>query len=274
MKSCLLEPEPYRVLANRQETADTSTLVLEQIEGEGMTLAPGQFAMVYAYGVGEAPISVSGDSDAGGTVHTVRDVGAVTHAIARAQPDSVLGLRGPFGVGWPLGEAIDRDVVIVAGGLGMAPLRPVVERVIADRSWYRQVSLLYGARTPADLLYRDELQEWDRDGQIAVELTVDSAEQEWAGRVGVVPKLLSRAQFDPGGCVAFVCGPEVMMRFTAAALLDAGVAGERIYVSLERHMECGVGLCGHCQLGPTLICRDGPVYRYTDVAPWLFLKEL
>jgi NAD(P)H-flavin reductase len=262
------------VLANRNETSDTSTLVLEQVTGGGMALAPGQFAMIYAYGVGEAPISVSGASSASGTTHTVRDVGAVTHAIGRAKPDSVLGLRGPFGVGWPLGEAIDRDVVVIAGGLGMAPLRPVINRILADRSWYRRVSLLYGARTPDDRLYRDELASWTREGQIAVELTVDSAETEWTGRVGVVPKLLSGAEFDPNGCVAFVCGPEIMMRFSAAALLDAGVPGERIYVSLERHMECGVGLCGHCQLGPTLICRDGPVYRYSDVAPWLFVKEL
>lgn len=271
---CRLTPQLYRVLDNRRETADTSTLILQDIDGSGISAAPGQFTMVYAFGVGEAPISVSARGDDAAVVHTVRDVGPVTHAVAEAAPGSVIGLRGPFGVGWPIEAAAGRDLVIVAGGLGMAPLRPVVSHVLDLPDMFDRVSLLYGARTPDDLLYREELERWQEGDAVAVELTVDSAGHAWTGRVGVVPKLLAVAEFDPENSTAFVCGPEVMMRFTALALLDAGVSAEHIHVSLERHMQCGVGLCGHCQLGPTLICRDGPVYRYADIAPWLNVREL
>ncbi|HEY2541422.1 MAG TPA: FAD/NAD(P)-binding protein [Gaiellaceae bacterium] len=268
-----LTPLPARVADRIRETGDTWTLELEVEAGAAPVIAPGQFMMVYAFGIGEVPISVSGPPNRPGpVVLTVRDVGAVSGAICRSEPGAVLGLRGPFGNAWPVDEAAGGDVVVVAGGIGLAPLRPVVLRAIERRNDYGSVSLLYGARTPDDLLYPVEREAW-RD-EIAVEVTVDAAGGDWTGRVGVVPKLVDAAEFRPETTTAFVCGPEIMMHFTVEALLARGVPAERIMLSMERDMRCGVGLCGHCQLGPTLICRDGPVYSFADLAPWLEVREL
>jgi NAD(P)H-flavin reductase len=268
-----LVPVPFRVAARRQETSDTWTLTLEPLDGR-FAVAPGQFAMVYAFGVGEVPVSVSGlpDRPGGPVVLTVRAVGAVTGAICASEQDAVLGLRGPFGNSWPVEAATGGDVVVVAGGIGLAPLRPVVLHALARRAQYGSVSVLYGARTPQDLLYSEELTAW-RD-ELAVEVTVDAADPAWTGRVGVVPKLVAQAEFRPEAVTAFVCGPEVMIGFTVDALQERGVPGDRIFLSLERDMRCGVGLCGHCQLGPTLICRDGPVYAQVEVARLLEVREL
>ena len=266
-------PSPFRVADRRPDTADTWTLTLEPLDG-GFAVAPGQFVMVYAFGVGEVPISVSGPPGRPGepVVLTVRDVGAVTHAICGSEPGAVLGLRGPLGNSWPVETAEGGDVVVVAGGIGLAPLRPVVLHALTRRASFGAVSLLYGARTPADLLYTDELAAWSE--KLAVEVTVDAAETSWTGRVGVVPKLLEQAELRSEAASAFVCGPEVMIHFTVEALRARGVPDERIFLSLERDMRCGVGLCGHCQLGPTLICRDGPVYTQAQVARLLEVREL
>ena len=267
-------PAPFRVARSERDTADTRTLVLEPLDGPGPRIAPGQFMMVYAFGVGEVPISVSGPPNRPGpVVLTVRSVGAVTHAICSAAPGTVLGLRGPFGNSWPVAEAAGQDVLVVAGGIGLAPLRPVVLQALERRDDYASVVVLYGARTPGDLLYPAEHETWRRQGA-TVAVTVDAADPAWRGQVGVVPKLIDRASFDPERTTAFVCGPEIMMEFTVQALQAAGVPDERIMLSLERDMRCGVGLCGHCQLGPTLICRDGPVYSQAEIAPWLEVVEL
>ena len=268
-----MAPDPFVVRERNAETSDTWTLVLDAVDGVGPSVAPGQFMMVYAFGVGEVPISVSGPPDrAGPVVLTVRAVGAVTQAICASEPGAVLGLRGPFGTSWPIAGSTGADVVVVAGGIGLAPLRPVVFHALEQRPEFGRVVVLYGARTPDDLLYPTELLGWG--AQAAVDVTVDAAESGWAGKVGVVPKLLPRAEFDPASTVAFVCGPEIMMRFTIEALLERGVPAQRIHISLERNMRCGVGHCGHCQLGPTLICRDGPVYSYETAAQWLEVREL
>ena len=262
-------PRAFAVRDRVRETADTWTLTLEPVEGESPAIDPGQFVMVYAFGVGEVPISVSGAvGRPAPVVLTVRAVGAVTNAICAAEPGAVLGLRGPFGNAWPVAAAAGGDIVVVAGGIGLAPLRPVVLHVLARRAEYGELVLLYGARTPSDLLYRNALEEWPAS------VTVDAAGSDWRGKVGVVPKLVPSAPFDPLSATAFVCGPEVMMRFAVEALLARGLPAERIHVSLERNMQCGVGHCGHCQLGPTLICRDGPVYPYAVAAPWLAVREL
>ena len=268
-----MAPEPFAVSDLIQETADTWTLTLEPRAGEPPAVAPGQFMMVYVFGIGEVPISVSGARDRPAPlVLTVRAVGAVTEAICASSPGSVLGIRGPFGSAWPIGGFTGADVVVVAGGIGLAPLRPVLLRALERRGEYGSVNLLYGARTPADLLYGGELESWH--GSAFVEVTVDAADVGWHGNVGVVPKLVPAARFDPSSAVAFVCGPEIMMRFSVQALVERGVRPERIHISLERNMRCGVGHCGHCQLGPTLICRDGPVYSYDTAAPWLEVREL
>jgi NAD(P)H-flavin reductase len=266
-------PLPYRVTARAQETADTWTLVLAPASGPGFAVGPGQFVMVTAFGIGEVPISVSGPPDrAGPVVLTVRAVGAVTRAVCAAEPGAVLGVRGPFGNRWPVEASAGGDVLVVAGGIGLAPLRPVVLHALERLGELGSVSVLYGARTPGDLLYTGPLAEWGE--AISVATTVDTAGPGWPGRVGVVTKLLPGARFDPAATTAFVCGPEIMMRFAAQGLADAGVPAGRIHVSMERHMDCGVGLCGHCQLGPTLICRDGPVYTYETARPWLEAREL
>ena len=266
-------PLPFVVAERRRETADTWTLALEPVDGDAPAIGPGQFVMVYLFGIGEVPISVSGPPFAPGpVVLTVRAVGAVTRALCASEPGTVLGLRGPFGTEWPIEGARGGDVVVVAGGIGLAPLRPVVLHTLSQRDEYGAVSVLYGARTPADVLYPEQLAAWS--GAVDVEVTVDAADSGWRGHVGVVPKLVAGAAFRPEATTAFVCGPEIMMRFGAAALLERGVPAERIFVSMERHMDCGVGLCGHCQLGPTLVCRDGPVYAYRATAGWMEVREL
>ena len=230
--------------------------------------------MVAAGGSGEVPISISGDPDSErALMHTVRAVGLATEAICAARPGDVLSVRGPFGRPWPVAEIEGRDVVVVAGGIGLAPLRSAILWMLARRERYGRLALLYGGRAPDQLLYGPELAEWaDRGLEVAV--TVDSAGPEWLGTVGVVTRLVQRADLDPSNTVAMLCGPEVMMRFTVAALRERGVPAERTFASMERNMQCAIGQCGHCQLGPTLICRDGPVYAWSELEPWLAIREL
>jgi NAD(P)H-flavin reductase len=261
-----MAPRPFRVVRRRRDTADTWTLALEPVAGDPIVAAPGQFTMLYAFGIGEAPISVSGAGD-GRLVHTVRAVGAVTRAICDSRPGAVLGVRGPFGTEWP--EA--GELVVVAGGIGLAPLRLALARALAGGG---EVTLLYGARTPGDLLYTRELERWAARSGLRLDITVDTAGADWRGKVGVVPKLVAGASLDADAAVALVCGPEVMMHFAAVALLERGLAPERVYLSMERNMRCAVAHCGHCQLGPTLICRDGAVYRYDRLAELLAVREL
>ena len=261
-------PRSFTVHERVQETADTWTLTLEPAAGEQLDVSPGQFVMVYVFGIGEVPISVS----ARPLVLTVRAVGAVTTAICGREPGDLLGIRGPFGTVWPIADCEGADVVVIAGGIGLAPLRPVVMEALERRGSYGEVVLVYGARTPGDMLYADALTGWSASA--AVHTTVDAAAPGWTGKVGFVPQLLPGARFDADSAAAFVCGPEIMMRLSAEALLERGVTPDRIFVSLERNMRCGLGHCGHCQLGPTLICRDGAVYTYDVAAPWLEVREL
>jgi NAD(P)H-flavin reductase len=271
-----LTPVPYRVVAARRETRGTHTLEIEPAGDERLEdFSPGQFAMLYAFGAGEAPISVSAyDAASGRVTHTIRAVGAVTAALCATAPGREIGVRGPFGAGWPMQRAEGADVVLVAGGLGLPPLRPALEHVLARRERYGRLALLYGGRSPAELLYPDELARWDALPDADVAVTVDSADPGWSGRVGVVTTLIARAAFDPARAAAMVVGPELMMRFAAAALLARGVAAERIHVSLERSMHCAIGHCGHCMLGPEFVCKDGPVFPYARVERWLGVRGL
>ncbi len=268
-------PRVGRVARRRRDGPDVWTL---EIEPDGMAptaFAPGQFNMLTAFGVGEVPVSMSGDpTEPGRLVHTIRAVGAVSRALTGLAPKQPIGWRGPFGAGWPTEEMTGADIVIIAGGLGLAPLRPALYRFLADRGRYGQIVLLYGTRSPGDILFRRELESWRRRLDIDVEVTVDHAVGGWHGHVGVVTTLIPRAAFDPLHAVALVCGPEIMMRFAIAALRDAGLSDEGIYLSMERNMKCAVGFCGHCQFGPVLICRDGPVFRYDRVKALLATKEI
>jgi NAD(P)H-flavin reductase len=268
-----MTPQPFRVQRVRRETQDTYTLTLEPTIP--FAFAPGQFNMLYAFGVGESPISISGDPERPETlVHTVRDVGAVTHAIAHLSRGEFLGVRGPFGRPWPVAAAAGSDVLIIAGGLGLAPLRPAIYYLLAHRADFGNLELIYGARTPQDLLYRQELEKWRGRFDFRVHATVDTARGDWRGNVGVVPQLISHARFDPPHTLALVCGPGVMMRFTVQDLLKSGLKPENIFVSMERNMKCGIGLCGHCQLGPFFVCKDGPVFSYDRIQDWFTRREV
>ncbi len=269
-------PARYLVVARTQETYDTVTLLLRPVDHPIQVPRPGQFTMLYAFGVGEIPVSVSGIGEAPGhvLVQTIRAVGAVSRALCAATPGEMIGVRGPFGTDWGMSGAAGRDMLIVAGGIGLAPVRPVLLAALADRARYGRVVLLVGARSPRDLVFAREFDVWTRRGA-DVQITVDHGDVNWyGGRVGLVTGLIHDAITHPAGTTAFICGPEIMIRMSAQALVDAGIPATDIRVSLERNMRCGVALCGHCQLGPLLVCRDGPVVSYAEAAPLLAIKEL
>ncbi|HKR99401.1 MAG TPA: FAD/NAD(P)-binding protein [Candidatus Dormibacteraeota bacterium] len=269
-------PVSYRVAGKRRETHDTWTLALEP-EGEELLehFAPGQFAMLYSFGTGEVPISISADLTAPGPlVHTIRAVGAVTESLCSLDEGAYVGARGPFGTSWPIEQVEGRDIIVMAGGIGLAPLRPVIYQVLARRERYGRLCVMYGGRSPGELLYLDELEQWRGRFDVDLDVAVDSAGPEWRGRVGVVTTLVSRAEFDPANTTAFLCGPEVMMRFGAMALRDAGLPDTSIQVSMERSMKCAVGHCGHCQLREMFICKDGPVFPLDVIEPLMKVRAL
>ncbi len=269
-------PVPFRVAQRTAETSDTVTLVLTPArDAPEFPFAPGQFNMLYAFGVGEAAISISGDPAAPGSlVHTVRTAGKVSGALAAAGPGTIVGVRGPYGSAWPLAAAEGKDVVLVAGGLGLPPLRPALYTMLADRGKFGRIEVIYGARTPKDLVFYRQVQEWRARTDLRFQTTVDAADRSWYGDVGLVTARVPDLRVDPANTVAFLCGPEVMLKFTVQALVAKGMTEDQVYVSLERNMKCAIGLCGHCQLGPEFVCRDGPVFRYSDVRRYLTVREL
>ena len=268
-------PDLYVIQKVRKETDDTFTLELQEKSGRHTpSYAPGQFNMVYVFGVGEIPISISGDPASPVLVHTTRAVGTVTRVMARLRRGDMVGLRGPFGTGWPVREARGHDVVIVAGGIGLAPLRPTLYEVLSHRDEFGKVVLLYGTRTPSDILFREELEQWRARFDLEVHVTVDRADSGWRGNVGVVTALIHKSPFDPEKTIAMVCGPEIMMRFTALEMQKRGVNSDSIYLSMERNMKCGIGLCGHCQFGPFFVCKDGPVFRYSRIKGLMVKREI
>lgn len=269
-------PIPYRVERVRRELSDTFTLHLAPADGSpGNGFLPGQFNMLYAFGVGEAAISISGDSKSGlPLIHTVRSVGPVTRAINSLRRGAILGVRGPFGSAWPVTASEGADVILISGGVGLAPLRPAIYQLLANRERYGDIYIYYGARTPEDILFLDELQKWRSRFDLMVDVTVDRASGSWGGKVGVVTHLLTRANFDPFESIALICGPEVMMRYTIKTLNGLGISNDHIYVSMERNMKCAVGFCGHCQFGPYFVCKDGPVFRFDHIEDLFEIREL
>ena len=267
---------PFLIRRRVREMIDTFSLELEpSVKDKDFPFAPGQFNMLYVYGVGEVPISISGDPAKGHTlVHTTRAVGTVTNAMSGLKAGDQIGVRGPYGSGWPVENGSGRDVVIVTGGIGLAPLRPAIHYLLNHRDNYGRIILLYGARTAEDILYRKDLEKWRSRFDLEIHITVDRGTGDWRGNVGVVTALIHRAPFDAARCISLVCGPEIMMRFTVTELIDKGVGEDAIYVSMERNMKCGIGLCGHCQLGSSFVCKDGPVYCYRDIKGVFQKREL
>jgi NAD(P)H-flavin reductase len=270
-----LVPVAARVRDARRESADVVTLRLQRDGGGAWPpFAPGQFNMLYAFGIGEAAISMSGDAgDAATAVHTVRALGPVTQAICALGAGATVGVRGPFGRPWPVDAAEGGDLLIIAGGLGLAPLRPAIYHAARHRDRYGRVVVLAGARTPADLLFADELPAWRAAG-VDARLVVDRAAPGWTGRVGVVPDLIADTGVDAARAFVLACGPEVMMRYALPPLARLGVPDQRIFLSLERSMKCAVAFCGHCQLGPAFVCKDGPVFSFAELRRWFFIREL
>ena len=271
-------PVPVRIVGVQQENFNTRTVTV-RIEDDALRpyyrWVPGQFNMIYVPGVGEAAISISSDSDEHETVgHTIRMVGSVTRAIDRMGEGSLLGLRGPFGRGWPLEKLTSGDVVLVAGGIGLAPIRPVIYWLLKNRAHFRRVVLLYGCRTPEDRLYGPELDLWSNDSRIDTLVTVDNATGEWVGPVGVVTKLLQRIKINAERTTVLVCGPRMLNRAAAWNFLQLHVPPDRVYLSLERNMNCGFGQCGHCQYGPKFVCKDGPVFAFSEIADIFATEEV
>ncbi len=277
ISTAVMIPSPARVASVEKETHDTFTLTVEA-DDDGAPVPvfePGQFSMLYAAGIGELPISISGDpEDRGHLVYTIRSVGQATHALVTSRANDRIGLRGPFGTSWPMRDARGRDLLVVAGGIGLAPLRPVIFHALRHRGDYGRLVVLYGARSPKDLLFRKQLAAWNYVPDTQVLTTVDYGGLSWRGHVGVVTTLFRYIRIRPEITTAMICGPEVMMRFVVLELRNRGFRPEDVYISAERNMRCAVGHCGHCQMGPLFVCKDGPVFPYSRIAQWMDRYEL
>ncbi len=266
------KPEPAVIQAIRSETPDTTTYTMKFRDLQEFSFEPGQFNMITLFGYGEAPISISSAPSEDGTFeHTVRHVGNVTNAMAGLREGDTLGVRGAYGTGWPMSQLEGQDVLIIAGGIGLAPLRPVIQAVIGDRrkgnGRYGSMEILYGARTPADCLFKDDYEEWRSAEGVNLLLTVDAVPQgmDWEHNVGVVTALFDQMKSRPADTIVLTCGPEVMMKFVVRGLLERGFSPDRLYLSLERRMSCGVKKCGNCQIGSKFVCKDGPVFAYAEL---------
>lgn len=269
-----MTPEIYDVIDIFDELPGVSTLSVQSRTSEGdHSFLPGQFYMLYVFGVGEVPISVSGkplirDS----LTFTVMEVGKVTAGICALSKGEQIGLRGPFGSPWPLQQCRAKHVLVLAGGLGLAPLRPLLYQLMEDPSSFRSSTLLYGARQPETIPFKNEIQEWQSHPHLNTRITVDIASEEWNHSVGFVTDLLDASY--PKDTIALICGPEAMMRYSCYKLLDAGLSPQDIYVSMERNMKCALGMCGRCQFGHYFVCKDGPVLPFSRLENLLKIPEI
>jgi NAD(P)H-flavin reductase len=269
-----LIPTPATVTSIRFETSNVATYYIRLPTGFDLP-KPGQFDMLYIHGVGEVPISVSDiDYKERVVAHTVRFVGSVTYAFTKLREGDVIGFRGPYGIGWPMELAVGKDIVIVAGGIGLPPLRPVIREVARNRGMYGRLIILYGARTPQDLIYSYEYKDYESIPNTELYLTVDTPTSEWKGNVGVVTNLIRVISVDPEKSIAFICGPEIMMKYAIKELLKRGFKMNKIFLSLERRMKCGVGLCGHCQMGPYFVCKHGPVFPLWFISKYFWVDQI
>lgn len=260
-----------RIVDVRIEAESIYTYVMRFIDPEvrkAYRFLPGQFNMLYTYGVGEVPISIVSDpADPTRLEHAIRTAGRVTGVMTQWKVGDIVGVRGPYGNGWPMEAARGREVIIVTGGLGCAPVVGVINYIFRRRDQYGALHILHGVKTPNDLLYRERFDAWRLHPRTTVYLTADHPDKSWRYRTGVVSDLFDQLRVDPSAIV-MMCGPEVMMRHGVHALVKKGIREDAIYLSMERHMKCAVGLCGHCQFGPQFVCKDGPVFSYPTVKRW------
>ncbi len=272
-----MTPEAMKIKKIFWETEDVFTIELayENDERREFSFKPGQFNMLYAFGVGEAAISISSDSSRRSSLlHTIHKVGYVTNVLSKLKKGDIIGLRGPFGSSWPLEQNKGKDICIIAGGIGLAPLRPAIYHILKHRKQFGKFVILYGVRTPRDILYPVELELWRKKYDVEIDVTVDRSDSTWRGHVGVVTTLLNYVELNPEKTRAMVCGPEIMMKYAVDELKKNGVDEKGIYVSLERNMKCALGFCGHCQYGPSFVCKDGPVFSFSNVTDIFEVKEL
>lgn len=267
-------PKIYQVKSIETETLDVFSLTLFQPDGStAAPFFPGQFNMIYQFGFGESAISISGDpANAMDLVHTIRAVGSVTKSLQKLNVGEQIGIRGPFGRPWPLSMK-NCDVLVIAGGVGLAPLRSALYHLVANRSDYHKISLIYGARTPEEIVFSKEMRQWEKQG-VEVKITVDHADTQWKGRIGVVTALIQGQMENPNNTLVLACGPEIMLKFAVVELLRAKVDEGSIFLALERNMQCAEGFCGHCQYGPYFLCKDGPIFSYSELKHWFTIKEL
>lgn len=268
-------PREAEIVTRIQECRNTFSLRLRLTDGQPYDFVPGQFNMLYLHGCGEVPISVVEDAeDSGILTHTIRALGRVTTGLAALGPGDRIGLRGPYGRGWPMREAQGRDVLIITGGLGCAPSVSIIHRIFAQREHYGHLHILQGVKHTADLIWRSQYDAWAQMPDVNVMLAADVAPPGWHGHVGLVTALFDRLEFEPGRSIAMLCGPEVMMRISAEHLQARGLAEDAIYLSMERNMQCAVGHCGHCQLGGSFVCRDGPIFAWPEVHELLGIRGI
>lgn len=273
-----LLPQPAEILEKRQEADHIYTYRLSFCDAEqrrAFHFQPGQFNMLYAFGVGDVAISIASDPrDAEILEHTVRIVGNVTGALRELDQGDVVGIRGPFGSHWPMEDARGRDLIFITGGLGCAPVTGAIQYAMNRRDDYGKIKILHGVKTRQDLIYRQKFLAWQKHPDTEVILTSDQADREWKYQVGMVTNLVDQIQFDPGRTTVMMCGPEAMMHFTVKGFLKHGVAAHDIHLALERNMKCAMGFCGHCQYGPHFICKNGPILSFDRLEPFFWTREL
>ncbi len=258
-----------------QDSQDTFTMRLSVSGVDRFSFLPGQFNMLYLYGVGEVPISIVPDGDSHNSFdHTIRVVGRVTNGLGELQPGARVGIRGPFGRSWPIDMAKGRDLLLVTGGLGNAPLVGVMEHLVKQRDEFGHVDLLHGVKQDAELIWHDRYQKWATLPNTRVLLTADNPSPDWSGSQGTVVDLFSQLSITPQNTTAMLCGPEVMMLAAIERLRGMGVVDSNIWVSLERNMQCGMGKCGHCQMGPKFVCKDGPVFCLSEISGYFGKKGI
>lgn len=269
MKMALHCPAEAEIIAREQETPSIVSLTVRLTDSgfaNGFQFQPGQFNMLYLHGVGEIPLSISSDPASPGTLsHTIRDVGRVSHGFARLEVGDRIGLRGPFGRGWPLQDTRTHNVIIITGGLGCAPVVPVIDYVINRRKAYGRLIIMQGVKHSDDLIWRERYDVWDAHPDTQVLLAADVGDKKWNGLVGPVTELFDQAQLPTENSTAFLCGPEPMIRASVQRLVEEGLPENRIWISMERNMQCALGQCGHCQFGDRFVCKDGPVFSYADI---------